>query len=177
MFPFCRGVPGAGDCYVGPMFKRLTKAAVAACLASALAFTGAAAASSPLTKVKLNGSVKIGVVKDGKLGKVLVDGDGHVLYMFAADKRAGVACDSECQSIWPPLVAPKTGVAKAVDGARQSLIWSDKNRYDGKRIVTYDGWPLYTYVTDQVPGRAGGQNHDINGGYWWVIHPDGQIEK
>jgi predicted lipoprotein with Yx(FWY)xxD motif len=130
-----------------------------------------------LTKVKINSAVEIGVASDGKLGEVLVDGDGNVLYVFSPDRRTKVTCDSECQSIWPPMVAPKTGVAKAIDGARQSLIWSVRNRADGRRIVTYDGWPLYSYVTDQVPGRARGEDLDVNGGYWWVIHPNGTVEK
>jgi predicted lipoprotein with Yx(FWY)xxD motif len=159
------------------MLPRFSKAAPAVAVVFALAMAGPAAASKPHAKVKVNPSVKIGVMKDGKLGNVLVDEDGHVLYMYAPDKRKKVACDSECQSIWPPVVAPKTGVAEAIDGARQSMIWSDKNAADGKRIVTYNGWPLYTYVTDQVPDKAGGENLDINGGYWWVIHPNGQIEK
>ncbi len=169
------------------MVKPFLKAAVAVALVLALALSGTAMASrhpaeTPATtsvkaKVKVSTSVTIGVIKDGKLGNVLVDGHGQVLYMFAPDRRAKVTCNSECQSIWPPLVAPKTGTAKAIDGARQSLIWSVKNRVDGERIVTYNGWPLYTYVTDQRPGKAGGENLDINGGYWWVIHPNGTIEK
>ncbi len=167
------------------MLKRLFKAAPAVTLVFALVPAGTAHAfanvtlrpAHRLTKVKINSLVEIGVASDGKLGKVIVDGDGNVLYVFSPDKHTKVTCDSECQSIWPPLVAPKTGIAKAIDGARQSLIWSVKNRADGKRIVTYDGWPVYTYVTDQVPGRARGEGLDVNGGYWWVIHPNGTVEK
>jgi len=155
------------------MHRRTTLLALAAVLALAAAFGGSAAASS---KPKPNASVKIGTAKVGKLGTVLVDKTGHVLYMFAPDKHSKVACDSSCQAIWPPVVAPKTGVAKAVGKAKQSLIGSYRNPVDGKRIVTYNGWPLYTYVSD-APGQAGGQNLDLNGGYWWVMTPSGHYEK
>lgn len=146
--------------------------AISACM-------GLAGATAPVAsaKTKINTSVKIGAAKVGKLGTVLVDSQGHVLYMFQPDKHAKVACDSDCQSIWPPVVAPKTGVAKAMGKVKQSKLGSYKNPADGKRIVTYNGWPLYTYVSDQGPGQADGQNIDLNGGYWWVLTPNGKPEK
>jgi predicted lipoprotein with Yx(FWY)xxD motif len=144
-----------------------------ALLAALLASGPASGASKP----KPNPSVKIGTAKVGSLGTVLVDSDGHVLYMFQPDKHTKVACNSDCQSTWPPLVAPVTGVAEATGKAQQSLIGSDKNPYDGKRIVTYNGWPLYTFVTDGHAGTADGQNLDLNGGYWWVLTPAGHVEK
>jgi predicted lipoprotein with Yx(FWY)xxD motif len=79
--------------------------------------------------------------------------------------------------MWPPLVAPSQGVAKAVGLARQSMISSDRNRYDGKRIVTYNGWPLYTYVNDGGPDMDSGQGILLNGGYWWIIRADGKPER
>jgi predicted lipoprotein with Yx(FWY)xxD motif len=45
----------------------------------------------------------------------------------------------------------------------------------GGRVVTYDGWPLYTYLGDAAPGRAAGQGEDDDGGSWYVIRPSGQI--
>jgi hypothetical protein len=44
-----------------------------------------------------------------------------------------------------------------------------------RRVVTYRGWPLYTYLGDAVPGRAAGQGEDDDGGYWSVMRPSGQI--
>ena len=41
-------------------------------------------------------------------------------------------------------------------------------------MVTYDGWPLYTYAGDVGPGQAAGQDIDLNGGEWYVIRPSGQ---
>ena len=40
-------------------------------------------------------------------------------------------------------------------------------------MVTYDGWPLYTYTGDIDPGQATGQDIDLNGGDWYVLRPSG----
>ena len=158
------------------MVTRTPRVALAALVAVAVALAGVAAASGSTGRPKVNASVKVDTAKLGKL-RVLVTGTGHVLYMFQLDKHTKVACNSECQSIWPPMVAPSTGFAKATGLARQSMISGDRNRYDGKRIVTYNGWPLYTYVNDGGPDVDSGQSILLNGGYWWVIRADGEPER
>ncbi len=124
-----------------------------------------------------NPAVEIGTAKVPQLGTVLVNGHGQVLYMFAPDDRSKVACNAACQKVWLPDVAPKKGVAKAIGGARQSLIGSGRNPADGRRIVTYDGWPLYKYVLDTRPREATGQNVALNGGFWWVLTPAGKVNQ
>jgi hypothetical protein len=42
-------------------------------------------------------------------------------------------------------------------------------------VVTYNGWPLYAYVSDKAAGVATGQALNLNGGYWYVIQPDGVV--
>ena len=42
-------------------------------------------------------------------------------------------------------------------------------------MVTYHGWPLYTYLGDDRPLRATGQGVDADGGYWYVMRPSGAI--
>jgi predicted lipoprotein with Yx(FWY)xxD motif len=53
------------------------------------------------------------------------------------------------------------------------LLGSDPDP-SGGRVVTYDGWPLYTYADDVQPGQATGQDIDLNDGEWYVIRPTGQ---
>ena len=38
-------------------------------------------------------------------------------------------------------------------------------------MVTYNGWPLYTYASDIQPGQATGQGIDLNGGKWYGDAP------
>ena len=57
---------------------------------------------------------------------------------------------------------------------KQSLLGSDPDPAGG-RVVTYAGWPLYTFVSDTAPGSATGQGLNINGGPWYVLSPSGQV--
>jgi predicted lipoprotein with Yx(FWY)xxD motif len=45
----------------------------------------------------------------------------------------------------------------------------------GGRVVTYHGWPLYTYLGNASPGHAAGQGKNDDGGYWYVMRPSRQI--
>jgi predicted lipoprotein with Yx(FWY)xxD motif len=146
-------------------------------LAVAVAMVSGCSTGQSTSRATVGGSVEIGTAKLGRLGEVLVTGTGHVLYMFEPDQHTKVTCKLQCQSVWPPLVAPSTGVVKASGDAKQSMIGSDENRYDGKRIVTYNGWPLYTYANDGGPGVDSGQSILLNGGYWWVIRADGKPDR
>ena len=40
------------------------------------------------------------------------------------------------------------------------------SRTDGTTQATYDGHPLYTYIGDNAPGQASGNNLNLNGGLW-----------
>ena len=53
----------------------------------------------------------------------------------------------------------------------RSLLGTTERR-DGKLQVTYAGKPLY-YYAHEGPGEVKCHNVNLNGGYWWVIGPDG----
>ena len=53
---------------------------------------------------------------------------------------------------------------------------SDRNPAGG-RVVTYNKWPLYTYIGDTAPGQAKGQALNLNGGLWYVLSPSGKVIK
>jgi predicted lipoprotein with Yx(FWY)xxD motif len=110
------------------------------------------------------------------LGTVLVDAKGRTLYMFVPDKRKKVTCTGTCAAIWPPVELAAGAKAVAKGKAEAKLLGSDKDPAGG-RVVTYDGWPLYTYVTDAKPGQATGQALKLNGGYWYVLSPTGKVIK
>jgi len=44
----------------------------------------------------------------------------------------------------------------------------------GRRVVTYAGWPLYTYAGDVAAGEANGQGLNLNGDSWFVMNPAGK---
>jgi predicted lipoprotein with Yx(FWY)xxD motif len=111
-----------------------------------------------------------------KLGTILVDSRGRTLYMFVPDKRRKVTCVRTCAAIWPPVKLPKGAKPLARGKAKASLLGSDANPAGG-RVVTYHGWPLYTYVGDARAGVATGQALNLNGGLWYVLAPSGRLIK
>jgi predicted lipoprotein with Yx(FWY)xxD motif len=147
------------------LFLGLT-AAAAATLVTATAF---ATGSAKTTTV-----VKISTRKLPKLGTVLVNAKGRTLYMFVPDKRKKVTCVRTCAKVWPPVKLPKGAKAVAAGKAKASLLGSDRNPAGG-RVVTYNKWPLYTYVADTAPGQAKGQALNLNGGLWYVLSPSGKV--
>src|SRR2546423_7026504 len=107
--------------------------------------------------------------KVGRLGTILVTSRGLTLYMFVPDKRKRVTCKGNCAVIWPPLKLKAGQRPTAGGAARKALLGSDPNP-SGGRVVTYNRWPLYTYITDTKPGPAEGQAIKLNGG-----HRDGPL--
>jgi predicted lipoprotein with Yx(FWY)xxD motif len=110
------------------------------------------------------------------LGTVLVNARGFTLYMFAPDKRKRVTCVATCARVWPPLKVKAGQKPTAGGAARKSLLGTVKDP-SGGRVVTYNHWPLYTYIADTKPGQAKGQALNLNGGLWYVLSPSGKVIK
>jgi predicted lipoprotein with Yx(FWY)xxD motif len=109
------------------------------------------------------------------LGTVLVAGNGFTLYMFVPDKRSGVStCYNACATAWPPLLLVDTDAPVYGHGVNPKLLGTTK-RTDGTVQVTYNGWPLYLWVSDSEPGQATGQAINNNGGLWYVLNAAGQV--
>lgn len=143
-----------------------------AVLAALIAVTASSSAFAGARHVTKGPTVQTKKIKG--LGVVLVNSRGLTLYMFKPDKQKRVTCKGQCAAIWPPLKL-KAGQKATVGGAaKKSLLGSDKNP-SGGRVVTYNRWPLYTYVADSKPGQATGQALDLNGGLWYVLSPSGKV--
>lgn len=56
---------------------------------------------------------------------------------------------------------------------KPELLGSTK-RTDGTVQVTYNGWPLYLWQGDSVPGQATGQGINNTGGLWYVLDAAGR---
>ncbi len=159
------------------MPRRLGWTAIAGVLVAALSLTAAGvgvARAASRTATAKKAAVTITTRAVPKIGTVLVDSKGRTLYMFEPDKHHAVTCKSTCAAIWPPVKLPSGGKAVAAGKVKASLLGSDKNPAGG-RVVTYDGWPLYTYVSDTKAGVATGQARDLNGGLWYVLAPSGKV--
>ena len=142
---------------------------------SSSASTPAATTTTPAKKPAKAAATKltISTATVPGLGVILVNAEGRTLYTFAPDKKSKVTCTASCASVWPPVVL-SAGAAPAAAKLKASLLSSDGNPSGGK-VVTYAGWPLYTYVGDSAPGTASGQALNLNGGLWYVITPAGKV--
>ncbi len=103
---------------------------------------------------------------------VLVDGSGYSLYMFVPDHQRAVTCNVICAGSWPPVTISPSTRPEVGRGVTKSLVGTIAFT-PGYRVVTYNRWPLYTYQDDVNPGMATGQGTDLNGGYWYLMSPDG----
>ena len=151
------------------LFLGFAAAAAAALLGAATVLATEAANTSAKITV-----VRISTRKLPKLGTVLVNSKGRTLYMFVPDKRKKVTCVGSCAVAWPPVKLPKGAKAVAAGKAKAGLLGSYRDPAGG-RVVTYNKWPLYTYVVDRKPGQATGQAVDLNGGLWYVLSPGGKV--
>ena len=115
------------------------------------------------------------IVRDSRYGKVIWDGRGYALYAFTRDRRRGPSqCYGACARAWPVYYS-KTAL-RAGPGIKRSLIGTVRRR-DGRRQITYNGWPLYYYVDENRPGLILCQNVDEFGGLWLVVRPSGKLVR
>ncbi len=94
-------------------------------------------------------ATKVGTASS-TLGRILVDGHGRTLYLFAKDKNGKSACSGACAAYWPPLIA--SGKLHAGAGAKASLLGRTR-RSDGRLQVTYRHHPLYRYAETRRKAR------------------------
>ena len=133
----------------------------------------AATALAGLTAIASSATSKPATVKTGtsSLGRIIVDGQSHTLYLFEKDKRGKSACSGACAQNWPPLLTK--GAPKAGADAKASLLGTIK-RADGTTQVTYNKHPLYTFVGDQGKrGATKGEGLDAFGAKWYVVTAKG----
>jgi predicted lipoprotein with Yx(FWY)xxD motif len=110
-----------------------------------------------------------------RFGRILTNGAGDTLYMFAIDTPHKSNCPrGACTAVWPPLEVH--GRPTVAGGVNPALV-GEITRPSGAHQVTYAGWPLYTYSGDSGPGSTAGQALDQYGGYWYVITVQGRVVK
>ena len=109
-------------------------------------------------------------VRGSEFGAMLFDSKRQAIYIFENDSRNKTVCYGECARAWPPVLTKGRPVAgKGVDAGLLGTV----RRRSGRRQVTYAGQPLYFYA-HEGPGEVRCHNVNLNGGFWWVVGPDGK---
>ena len=136
---------------------------------SSAAAGGASAGAASASSVTVSAKNVPGV------GTVLVNGAGRTLYMFTPEKGGKITCtaSSGCLHAWPETDLPSGATAAtAGSGVKSSLLGTVKGA-TGQKEVTYNGWPLYTFIGDSAAGQANGQALTNFGGTWYVLNSSG----
>ncbi|MEV6494037.1 hypothetical protein AB0M20_36240 [Actinoplanes sp. NPDC051633] len=130
--------------------------------------SGAAEAKGKLSEDDVTSELTGTTVK--RMGKVVVDQEGWVLYRFDGDKvkpKVESTCVGDCAVVWPPaLTEDGKPEIEGVDPEDVGTV----TRADGSKQLTIGDWPVYRYLGDKKPGQWKGQNV---GKKWFVIEPTG----
>jgi predicted lipoprotein with Yx(FWY)xxD motif len=139
---------------------------VVSVLALALLGVAVANASGPPPVIGSGGTVTLKTTRIGGV-TVLTNARGFTLYWFGPDTPTASKCTGSCAAYWPPVA----GRPRAGPGLTGTLGTVSR----GGRVVqaTYDGHPLYTYIGDNGPGQANGNNLYLNGGMWYEARASG----
>jgi predicted lipoprotein with Yx(FWY)xxD motif len=83
------------------------------------------------------------IVQHSNLGWVMATAKGMVVYTFGKDsKGAPPTCTGSCAAVWAPVTGvPQAGPADTFPGTFGVITGAG-----GKKVVTYNGYPLYTFV-------------------------------
>jgi predicted lipoprotein with Yx(FWY)xxD motif len=102
------------------------------------------------------------IVQHSNLGWVMAKADGLVVYTYDKDHKNGApTCTGSCASVW----APVTGVPKAGPADNFPSSFGLVTGAGGKKQITYNGYPLYTYIGARPLSTKG----NGIGGVWHVI--------
>ncbi|HUX21729.1 MAG TPA: hypothetical protein VMW69_10860 [Spirochaetia bacterium] len=97
-------------------------------------------------------------------GSYLTDAQGNALYYSTQDLPGASECTAGCEIVWPPFTVSRVIVPSNLDPSAFGYIIRD----NGRRQITFHGWPLYYYSRDWAP-------HDTNGqglyGSWYLVRP------
>jgi predicted lipoprotein with Yx(FWY)xxD motif len=101
------------------------------------------------------------IVQHSNLGWVMARADGIVVYTYGKDSTGGSpSCTGSCASVWAPVTGmPKAGPADTFPGSFGTVT------VGGKKVITYDGHPLYVYVGAPALSTKG----NGIGGLWHVV--------
>lgn len=136
--------------------------------ASALA---GASSASPIARAGLFHTVEL---RKTKIGKILVNAAGSILYEFTKDHADKDSCQqiSGCTAAWPAM--PVAGKPSAGAGLRGSLLSTIKLS-SGEVQVTYAGHPLYVFA--DAPTATSYVGTKEFGGSWYALNAKGQAVK
>ncbi|HVC23567.1 MAG TPA: hypothetical protein VNH82_09110 [Candidatus Dormibacteraeota bacterium] len=132
--------------------------------------TRASSAKSPAAAA----GITIKTTSIAGLGTVLVNAQGRTLYTLTSESGGKLTCTKSngCTQSWVEVDLPSGATAVSASGGSQSALLSSETGASGT-VVTYNGWPLYTFVGDSKAGQANGEGLQSFGGTWYALDTSG----
>ncbi|HXQ44065.1 MAG TPA: hypothetical protein VN816_05470 [Acidimicrobiales bacterium] len=100
------------------------------------------------------GTPTVQVATNAQFGTILTNDSGMALYTLDTDHNGQSTCHGACAAAWPPLTVSAATVPTGGPGVTGTVASSKQS--DGTYQVTYNGAPLYTFVSDTSPGQVTG---------------------
>jgi predicted lipoprotein with Yx(FWY)xxD motif len=118
-----------------------------------------------------SGSGQMSEKRISRMGSVVEDGNGMVLYRYDKDTAdpSTSRCTGSCEMNWPPVIVIVKITVINVRGIDSKLLGTVR-RSDGRLQLTLAGWPMYRYAGDRKADQWTGQG---KGGEWWAFQPNG----
>ncbi|MDM5246581.1 MULTISPECIES: hypothetical protein [unclassified Lysinibacillus] len=123
-----------------------------------------AQAQTEQTKSEQAPADSLQLLKNDKVGEYLADSQGKTLYYFKKDEAGKSNCSGDCLATWPAFSQEDFSVPEGFDKKDFGTITREDN---GKKQVTYKGFPLYYFAKDQQKGDVNGQGvKDV----WFIVN-------
>ncbi len=139
-----------------------------AIFAIAVSAAGASAAAAQ--------DLTLSIEESADYGQYITGPEGAPVYMFTMDtqgngEQPSISCTSEeCLKAWPLVTTDgEVTVGSGLDEALTGTV-----DHDGQAVVTYNGWPLYSFARDEADGEPLGQDVHSFGGEWYLLGPQGE---
>jgi predicted lipoprotein with Yx(FWY)xxD motif len=139
-----------------------TISGIALAASAMLALGAGVVVAGPAGAATTSKSKVIGTAKVPDVGVILVDAQGHALYVHTDDNSKAVECTGACATAWPPLTVTAGTKVQAPKGLKGvSTMGADHQ-------VASHGLPLYRFSGDSAPKQAKGDGVNAFGGTWHV---------
>ena len=101
---------------------------------------------------------------------VLENSTSRTLYVLSTEKGAKLHCTkSACLKLWHPLVVKSSVKTVSLGTGVKGKIGFVKRSATTKQ-VTFNTWPLYTFLGDNGPNETNGEAVADTGGVWHLVH-------
>ncbi len=100
----------------------------------------------------------------------LVNHSSRTLYVLSVEKGGKLKCKASCTPTWLPLLVKSSATAKSVSlGAGVKGKIGFVTRSKTTKQVTFNSYPIYTYLGDSGALQSSGSQIHADGGTWTLI--------